>query len=191
MFSATWSRVAKAAAEGEEEESLGEATTESEEVDSELEDMLFLDHGSSFLRFRWHATKTHFYIMCEVCVDRKWNAKVDDDEDDKIVLTVRIKAPTFDVIDKLFPIRVDFHFESDEEQVYQFTLNAEKKLKRLPPITSSSPNPNTPLWYGFAFEYAEELPNTDAANVDFSDILKDPELKMKAKKAKVGEHVGE
>jgi hypothetical protein len=80
---AKWSRLAKETAEDEEEdeESLGEET-DVEESEGE-EQMLFLDHGSSFLRFRWHATRTHFYIICEACVDRNWTAKVDDDEDDK------------------------------------------------------------------------------------------------------------
>jgi hypothetical protein len=77
---AKWSRLAKETAENEEdEESLGEET----DVEESEEQMLFLDHGSSFLRFRWHATRTHFYIICEACVDRNWTAKVDDDEDDK------------------------------------------------------------------------------------------------------------
>jgi hypothetical protein len=77
---AKWSRLAKETAENEEdEESLGEET----DVEESEEQMLFLDHGSSFLRFRWHATRTHFYIICEACVDRNWTAKADDDEDDK------------------------------------------------------------------------------------------------------------
>jgi hypothetical protein len=182
---AKWSRIAKETAEGEDEvESLGEEDTDSEETESE--NMLFLDHGSSFLRFRWHATRTHFYIICEACVDRNWNAKVDDYDDDKIVLTVTMKSPKFDILDKLFPTRVEFHFEGDEDQVYQFTLEAERKLKRLPPVTSFSPTADTPLWYGFAFEFAEDLPNTNAANVDFSDLLNDPELRVKAKKLKTG-----
>lgn len=182
---AKWSRIAKDTAEAEDEvESLGEEDTDSEEA--AREDMLFLDHGSSFLRFRWHATRTHFYIICEACVDRNWNAKVDDYDDDKIVLTVTMKSPKFDILDKLFPTRVEFHFEGDEDQVYQFTLEAERKLKRLPPVTSFSPTADTPLWYGFAFEFAEDLPNTNAANVDFSDLLNDPELRVKAKKLKTG-----
>lgn len=151
------------------------STEESEDVERP-----FLEHGSAFLRFRWHSTKSHFYIIAEACVNRQWSVKIDNDDDEKVLLTVRLPPPSFAILDKLFPgTRVDFHFEQEEEtEEYVFTLLAGKKLNRsVPPKTTASPTLDTPLWYGFAFEFAEELVTIDAANVDFSDLLSEPELR--------------
>ena len=84
-----------------------------------------------------------------------------------------MKAPDFDVIDHLFPPhRISFGFEEDQKDTYFFYLDAGEKISRKEPTTSSSPNEVTPLWYGFVFEYADELSHTNASNVDFTGLLK-------------------
>jgi hypothetical protein len=140
-----------------------------EEEDSEDEDII---HGSSYLRFRSHSTRAHFFIVAEACVSRQWSAKVSDEDDTVIELTVVMKVPDYNLIDKLFPhLRVDFGFEDEEEETFTFHLNAGNKVARKNPSTSFSPNEETPIWYSFLFDFADALREKNAKNVDFTDKL--------------------
>jgi len=128
--------------------------------------------GRDFLRFRTHSTSKHFFLIAEACVDRAWASKVSDEDDSTVELTVTLKAPNFEVLDQLFPgHRLDFGFEEDDEEKHTFLLDAGAKLRRQAPVATYSPNEKTPLWYGFQFDHADELTQTNARNVDFAKSL--------------------
>lgn len=140
-----------------------------EEESSEEQEVFY---GSSFLRFRSHATRAHFFIIAEACINRQWSSKVSDEDDTVVELTVEMKPPNLAIIDPLFPNhRVDFGFEEDESEIYTFHLDAGNKISRKPPTTSTSPNEETPIWYGFLYDFADPLTETKARNVDFSNVL--------------------
>jgi hypothetical protein len=124
------------------------------------------------LRFRTHATKTHYFLAGEACVDRAWSSKVNDEDDEMIDVAVVLKPPDFEVIASLFPTHhVDFGWEEDVEETVRFSLHAGAKLVRQRPVTSCAPSNDTPLWYGFQYEFQEMLDQTPAPNRDFSKLL--------------------
>lgn len=186
MTASSWASLATAAANrGDPDMAIEDDETVFACYEEEVQQRLLLEHGMSFLRFNYHETQSHFYVIAESCVSRRWSAKVDDRDDHSVCLQVTLMPPTPHVLDPLFAKRVEFGFADDRPEKFEFTLDAGRKLRRIAPITSCSPCKETPLWYGFVFEYAGELATTSAINVDFSEILFDPELSTKAKKARL------
>jgi hypothetical protein len=92
--------------------------------------------------------------------------------DERIDVTVVLKPPDFQVIASLFPTHhVDFGWEEDVEDIVRFSVHAGAKLVRQRPITSCTPSKATPIWYGFQYEFLEQLDQTPAENRDFSHLL--------------------
>lgn len=122
-------------------------------------------------RVRTQATKTHFYILCEACVSRKWSVRVTED-DTMVELTVTLVPPDAEVFTALFQNHhLNFGFLSDENDVYTFLLSAERSLNRHEFSKAAFPDSKFPLWYGFVFTYELAPTAHDAANVDLSDFL--------------------
>jgi hypothetical protein len=124
-----------------------------------------------------HSSETHLFICAEACVDRAWSTKVNDLDDEIVELTVTFKPPNFAVINSLFPgHHVEFGWEEDKPELYRFSLMIRRKVSRKRPESSYSPSQETPLWYGFLYEFEEVLTDTTAVNSDFSGLLIKGEL---------------
>lgn len=168
-FLAVWGKTAKAFAVRNDSDDDDDDDEADEEDDALTRPS---DLGECYKRFRYHASPTNFFIIAESCVNRKYTAKVSDEDDRIVELKATFEPPPPNILDQLFTgHRVEFGFEEGVKQEYVFYLNAGEKLARKPPVVTCSPNSTTPLWYGFQFDFALKLPETEAANVDFTETL--------------------
>jgi hypothetical protein len=157
--------------EGEDQVGVGEIETSYLTTFGRYYFFNFSAHCLFISRVRAQATKTHFYILCETCVSRKWSAGVSAN-DSVVELIVSLKPPESEIFTALFENHhLNFGFLSDEEETYSFSVNAGGILNRHDFKETSYPDPTLPLWYGFRFTYELAPTSHQAANADLSDFV--------------------
>lgn len=105
-------------------------------------------------RVKWFSQDRKFYLLCEACVNRKYDAFVDELDESLVHLRIVIPAPDDVVFASLFELQAAHvsPFE-DAKQETELKIYADRKLKKHGNTSSAWPSNEAPLWYGFIFIY--------------------------------------